>query len=77
MEDEVKKAAEAHDGKGKKVLIALWKDGSMTVCKGQDEFEEGECYYVDPNPSNESLFYVAEAHFSSLGYKIRTLADEV
>jgi len=78
MEDpEVEKAAEAFDGRGRKVLITLWKDGSLTVCsKTAEKSEEGDCYSVDPSPANRTLFYVAEAHYSGMGMKIRTMVDE-
>ena len=73
---EVAKAAEAYDGKGKRVLITLWKDKSLTVCAGRDRLEEEECYFAESNPSNEALYYVAEAHYASLGFRIKTLSDE-
>jgi len=74
---DVEKAVEAFDGKGRKVLISLLRDGSLTICSRHDEkTEEGDCYSMDPSPANRQLFHVAQAHYSGMGMKIRTLADD-
>jgi len=74
---DVEKAVEAFDGKGRKVLISLLRDGSLTICSRHDEkTEEGECYSMDPSPANRQIFHVAQAHYSGMGMKIRTLADD-
>jgi len=71
---EVEKVVEAFDGNGKKVIITLWKDKHVSVC-ANSEPKTFECY-VSSKPEGERLFYLAQAWYSSLGFKIRKLEGE-
>lgn len=67
----VKKAAELFDEKtGRKVLVVLWEDGHVSICSGGPEHE---CYMADKG--GEKLYYIAQAYYSALGMKVRSLHE--
>ena len=72
-EVDVEKAVEAFDGEGRKVIIVLWKDGHLTVCHNSEP-KKFECY-VTSKPGGEELFYIAQAWYSGLGFKIRKIDE--
>ena len=72
---EVKKAVEAFDDSGKHVLIVLWKDKHVSVCHNSEP-KKYECY-VSSKPEGERLFYLAQAWYAALGFRIRKLEGEV
>ncbi len=73
-EAEVKKAVEAFDGEGRKVMIVLWEDGHVTVCHNSEP-KKFECY-ITSKPEGEKVFYLAQAWFSNLGFKLRKVEGE-
>jgi hypothetical protein len=79
MEVEVEKAVEIHTPEGHQLaLIALWKDGHVTVCAIPEEEKEkakAKCY-TSRRPEGETLYYIAQAYFSGLGHKVVKIEGE-
>lgn len=68
---DVEKAVEAFDGSGRRIGITLWKDGHVSVCE-VSEPKKYECY-VTSKPEGERLYYLAQAYYASLGFRIKRL----
>jgi hypothetical protein len=68
----VKKAAEIFDEKGKKFIVTLWEDGHITICS---EGPEHDCY-TSSRPEGERLYYLTQAYYAGLGFKVRSLHGE-
>lgn len=71
---EIEKAVVAFDGDGRKIIITLWKDKHVSVCSNSEP-KRFECY-ITSRPEGERLFYIAQAYYSSLGFKIKKLEGE-
>ena len=58
---------------GEVILVVLWKDGYLSVCKLNKV--GGACYTTSrPSKANKQLYYMAQAFYSNLGFKIEKLA---
>jgi len=68
----IKKAVvvETPDG-NQRGMIALWEDGHVTVCIG-DEKGHGECYTTSKE-EGDKIYYVAQAWVTGLGYKVKPI----
>ncbi len=75
-EVEPDKASLIHSEDGHQIgMVALWKDGHVTVCASEPGKETGTCY-TSRKPDGNTLYYMALAWFSGMGHEVSGVPEE-
>jgi hypothetical protein len=76
MEVKEVEAAKAHElfKDNVKIRLVLFEDKSISLCTVKDDkAEEISCYFIEPKEGNEKFYYMIQAFYSDIGFKVKEI----